>query len=325
MVTVSIIINCLNGARYLSEAIQSVYVQTYSDWEIVFWDNASTDESGTIVKSYDERLRYFRADRTVPLYTARNQALKQVRGKYITFLDCDDVWMPDRLEKLIPLFDKKDSIGLVYSNFQMIDSNGNKINDNKFDHLSKNAFRQNLGKYQIGNGSMITSMKVLNTLDCWFDESFKYIGDKDLYLRIAHDWDLKFSSEITMQCRRHEDNTSYKLIDDLWLDHERMLKKFSGMYENFDVEFAKEISQARLQVGKILAYLFLRFGRRKEAREIIRMHITKDYSAFFLYLASFFSHNVYWFLWDKVYKGIQKKIAKSNILALFPRKTKLVK
>ncbi len=300
--------NCLNGARYLREAIESVYAQTYSDWEIVFWDNASTDESSAITKSYDGKLRYFRGVRTVPLYAARNQALKQARGKYISFLDCDDVLLPDRLEKLIPLIYNEDSIGLVYSNFQMIDSNGNKIYDNNMDFLSKNAFRQLLGKYQIGNGTIITSMKVLNTLNCWFDESFKYIADRELYLRIAHDWDLKFLPEITMLSRMHEDNTSYKLTDDLWLDHERMLTKYSGMYENFDVEFAKEISQARLQVGRILAYLFLKFGRRKEARKVIRMHITKDYSAFFLYLASFFSHYVYRFLWDKVYKGIQKKL-----------------
>jgi len=59
--TVSVIMNCLNYSKYLREAIDSVYVQTYKDWEIIFWDNASTDNSAEIARSYDRRLRYFRS------------------------------------------------------------------------------------------------------------------------------------------------------------------------------------------------------------------------------------------------------------------------
>ncbi|HZY30567.1 MAG TPA: glycosyltransferase, partial [Candidatus Methylomirabilis sp.] len=59
---VSVIMNCLNGERYLREAMDSVFAQTYTDWEIVFWDNASTDASAEIAKGYGDRVRYFRSE-----------------------------------------------------------------------------------------------------------------------------------------------------------------------------------------------------------------------------------------------------------------------
>ena len=101
---VSVVMNCFNSERYLREAIDSVFAQTYSDWEIVFWDNASTDNSARIAKSYGPRLKYYRGDENVSLGEARNYALGKARGEYIAFLDCDDLWAPDKLQKQIPLF-----------------------------------------------------------------------------------------------------------------------------------------------------------------------------------------------------------------------------
>ena len=101
---VSIIMNCWNCEKYLREALDSVYAQTYPHWEIIFWDNASTDQSGEMARSYDHRLRYFKGEVTIPLGAARNKALEQAKGEFIAFLDCDDAWLPEKLEKQIPLF-----------------------------------------------------------------------------------------------------------------------------------------------------------------------------------------------------------------------------
>ena len=102
---VSIIINCFNGEEYLREALESVISQTYKNWEIIFWDNQSTDKSAEIFKSYqDSRLKYYLASsHTKILYEARNYALKKATGDFIAFLDADDYWLPDKLEKQIPL------------------------------------------------------------------------------------------------------------------------------------------------------------------------------------------------------------------------------
>jgi glycosyltransferase involved in cell wall biosynthesis len=98
---VSVVINCFNGERYLREAMDSIAAQTYSAWEIVFWDNGSTDASAEIARGYGSRVRYFRAAETTPLGAARNLALQQTSGTYVAFLDCDDVWMPDALATLV--------------------------------------------------------------------------------------------------------------------------------------------------------------------------------------------------------------------------------
>ena len=80
---VSIIINCFNGEKYLAEAINSIYAQTYKNWEIIFWDNASIDGSATIAKSYDNKLKYYHSKSTTTLSYARLQAVKKTKGIYI--------------------------------------------------------------------------------------------------------------------------------------------------------------------------------------------------------------------------------------------------
>ena len=96
--------NCYNGEMYLREAIDSVYAQTYQNWEIIFWDNASTDATQGIARSYNEKLKYFRSKETTILGKARVEATKQVNGDYIAFLDADDVWLENKLEKQVALF-----------------------------------------------------------------------------------------------------------------------------------------------------------------------------------------------------------------------------
>ena len=97
---VSVIMNCYNSARYLREAIDSVYAQTYKKWEIIFWDNASTDNSAAIARSYDDKLKYFKSEANVPLGKARNWAIEKAQGKYVAFLDDADLFHPVSTEEV---------------------------------------------------------------------------------------------------------------------------------------------------------------------------------------------------------------------------------
>jgi glycosyltransferase involved in cell wall biosynthesis len=109
--------NCYNGATYLREALYSVLAQTYANWEIIFWDNQSTDNSAKIIKSYsDPRIKYFYAPRHTILGEARNLAIEKSRGKWIAFLDCDDLWTSDKLEKQIRIINEEAvGLGIVYT------------------------------------------------------------------------------------------------------------------------------------------------------------------------------------------------------------------
>ena len=112
---VSVVMNCFNGDRFLCEAIDSVYAQTYDNWEIIFWDNCSTDKSAEIANSYDSKLKYFYGDKNIPLGAARNKALEQCRGEYISFLDVDDIWLQKKMEKQVQLHQNSE-IKLSYTN-----------------------------------------------------------------------------------------------------------------------------------------------------------------------------------------------------------------
>ena len=110
---VSVIMNCLNSARDLRAALGSLMAQTFGDFEVIFWDNGSTDDSPAIAQSYGPKLRYFRGKTTVPLGAARNLALMRARGRYLAFLDCDDLWRPRKLETQVALFEADPRVALA--------------------------------------------------------------------------------------------------------------------------------------------------------------------------------------------------------------------
>jgi glycosyltransferase involved in cell wall biosynthesis len=104
MPLVSVIMNIRNGASTLREALDSVMAQTFSDWELIVWDDCSTDGSAKIVSQFsDPRIRYFLSPEETPLGEARNNAIRQARGKWLAFLDQDDLWMPRKLEMQMAL------------------------------------------------------------------------------------------------------------------------------------------------------------------------------------------------------------------------------
>ena len=118
---ISIIMNCLNGEKYLKQALDSIFEQTDDNWEIVFWDNASTDKSVAIAESYGKRVRCFKNQATCSLGKARNLALQETRGDFIAFLDCDDIWLPHKLEKQMVLFERDPEVALVFSDMIVFD------------------------------------------------------------------------------------------------------------------------------------------------------------------------------------------------------------
>ena len=90
----SVIMNCLNGSKYLKQSINSLLDQHYQNWELIFWDNNSTDNSRDIFNTFnDKRLKYFFNNNKTSLYAARNLSINKAKGDYITFLDTDDYWL----------------------------------------------------------------------------------------------------------------------------------------------------------------------------------------------------------------------------------------
>ena len=206
---VSIIVNCFNGEEYLREALDSIITQTYKNWEIIFWDNQSNDTSAKIFKSYqDNRLKYYLAPSHAKiLYEARNYALKKATGDFIAFLDVDDYWLPDKLEKQIPLFNDP-KVGLVYGNLWYL------LKKKKRKILSKKTLptgmilNELLHDYVIRSATIIIRKKSLESLKFHFNDHFHIIGDFDLSIRLAAEWKLNCVQSPIAFVRIHGKNES---------------------------------------------------------------------------------------------------------------------
>lgn len=124
MPTVSVVMSCYNGAKYIKEAIDSVLSQTYRDFELIIWNDGSTDNSEELILEYrDPRIRYF-SHNNVGLGGALSLACKEAHGEFIARIDADDICMPNRLERQVSFLRKHSDCVLVSSAVYFIDSEG---------------------------------------------------------------------------------------------------------------------------------------------------------------------------------------------------------
>ena len=128
MATVSVIMPCHNGEKYLRQAVDSVLAQTYADWELLIIDDASTDGSAAVAKEYcakDSRVRLLHTKcSTGKPATPRNVGIEAAAGRFIAFLDCDDQWTLAKLEHQLPLF-QQENCAAVFSFYKKMDTEGN--------------------------------------------------------------------------------------------------------------------------------------------------------------------------------------------------------
>ncbi len=207
---VSIVMNCFNGEKYLKEALDSVLLQKYENWELIFWDNQSTDKSADILKSYSNpRFKYFYSNKHTKLYEARNYAISKSSGDLIAFLDTDDCWTSDKLSIQVPLFDD-DSVGMVFSNYKILDQVDN------VEYTSKPKLHRGyissylLREYFIGLLTLMIRKKAYDNIGEKFDPNLQIIGDLDLTVRLADVWKADFSTKSLGVCRKHGENLLIK-------------------------------------------------------------------------------------------------------------------
>ncbi len=183
---VSIIMSCFNGEKYLSKALESIIDQEYQNWELIFWDNQSNDNSSIIFKKYDdERFKYFYAESHTYVSEARTKAIKNANGEILAFLDVDDWWEKDKLSNQIELFNDN-KIGLVYSNYYLYNEITKKTEIcHKYKLPSGNVLINLLQKYVVGLLTITIKKKYYDQLDYKFHKDLVIMGDMDLVIRLS--------------------------------------------------------------------------------------------------------------------------------------------
>ena len=200
---ISVIINCHNGEKYLDNCIKSVLNQTYKNWEIIFFDNNSSDKSSKQIKSYkDQRIKYFRSNKTYTLYKARNLAVSKSNAEFITFLDVDDWWVKTKLEEQIIFFLSNPSLDIIYSNLYLFFQKNlsKKIFIKKI--KNKNITQNLVNKFEMPILTSMIKREFFNKIK--FDNNFTIIGDLDFFIK-----GNKISKIKLLPLNKNNNNMSY--------------------------------------------------------------------------------------------------------------------
>ena len=205
---VSIILNCFNGSEYLKDALISIQNQTYKNWELIFWDNCSKDSSKEILQSFkNKKFKYFLSKKHTSLYAARNLALTKAKGKFISFIDSDDMWESDKLKKQIQLFKEK-NVAVVYGNswIKKEKTNQKKIFIRK---KMKEGYIHNdlLKSYNVGILTAVIRRSFLKGKKI-FDDKYNIIGDFDFFIKLSKKYKFRVIQSPVATYRIHEKNLS---------------------------------------------------------------------------------------------------------------------
>lgn len=264
---VSVIMNCFNGEKYLRQAIDSVLAQSYKNWEIIFWDNQSTDRSEEIFRDYrDERLKYFSAPAHTLLHEARNYAFAKANGQFISILDVDDIWLPEKLEKQIPLFDDP-QVGIVCGNFwYQSERRSKRWKLFKEGAPTGRVTNELLTNYFVGSLTLVVRRSALETLDVLFDPRLHIIGEFDFVVRLSLHWELAAVMEPIAIYRLHDGSETVKNPDrqiretEVWVDEMKSRKEISSL-----PGFQNLVSQAAYLRAKNRVFA----GEKSEARQLL--------------------------------------------------------
>ena len=205
---ISVIINCHNGEEFLAKAVKSVLNQTYKNWEIVFFDNNSKDNSVVILKKFkDKRIKIYSTKNKslLTLYKARNLAIQKAKGNFITFLDVDDTWERNKLAEQLYLSNKYPSVKIFYSNYNIFDQ-GLKKSFLRFRHkLPSGYITQNLlNEYCIAIQTVFINKKIFRKYK--FNEKYNVIGDFDLFIKLSEKFKIIPSQKSLANYRIHKNN-----------------------------------------------------------------------------------------------------------------------
>ncbi len=208
---VSIIMNCHNGETFLKQSIDSIINQSFKNWELIFFDNVSDDNSLEIVESFnDKRIKVFKSEKFINLYHARNEAIQKAKGKYICFLDTDDYWERNKIEEQVNFLENNRNFEMVYSNFYTIKKDNTKYIQNNYNLPEGKIVKDLLKKYSIGILTACIKKKIFENI--LFDEKTNIIGDFDFFVKLSCDYNIGCIQKPLAFYRDHENNLSKKKL-----------------------------------------------------------------------------------------------------------------
>jgi glycosyltransferase involved in cell wall biosynthesis len=270
---VSVIILTYQRAYWVKEAIESVLSQTYKDYEIIVINDGSTDNTAEVLSQFQNNIKIIE-QKNKGVAAARNIAINNSQGRYIAFLDDDDIWLPTKLEKQIMLLEANDKIGLIYSDMSYFDE--------KEIFPETTAKKRPLPLARISwmlfpypnltprPSSVVVRQETLDEIGL-FDESLTTCEDYDLWLRICEKWLFYYLDEPLTMYRLSDTNMSKNqertLISSLQVQ-EKAIERHPD-YRRLPVNL---LERGYYKFYLDLARLYINQGKGDKARQVIRRY-----------------------------------------------------
>ncbi|MEZ4599309.1 MAG: glycosyltransferase family 2 protein [Syntrophotaleaceae bacterium] len=245
MPSVSVVVPTCNRAHMIEKAINSVLNQTFEDLELIVVDDCSEDETAEVVEQIkDPRLKFFRQTERKGAAEARNAGVAVSSGKYLAFLDDDDEWLPDKLQRQLEVFKTDPEMGMVYSGYYYVNAENNEIY-----REFQPSWRGKLDDLLLMENCIGTTSSAVVGRDC-----FNQVGGFDVSLPSSQDWDLW----IRIAQVRPIDYVSCPLVK--FLNHDARITHNMGSKIQGKVKLLKKIMPLVQNKPKVLSHHYFVIG-----------------------------------------------------------------
>jgi glycosyltransferase involved in cell wall biosynthesis len=286
MCKVSILMNCWNGEVYVREAIESVFSQSFSDWEIVFIDNCSTDNSPGIAKSFGAKVKYFKTPYNMPLGEARAFGINKCRGQYLMYLDVDDRYRENTIDTLLNEIQKTNYL-VVYSGHRNINSKGYVIGRHNPSRKEGNIFGHLLMQFDVPTASLIMDLKKYKESGQTYDKEIVVSAEYNHYLQLAATYEFKCINGELTDYRIHSGGLTNERAADLYNDRiitlDNIVKKDPQILEDYPGQFREAYARADYYMMRN----FIANGEMYSARRILRPHMFLSTKYFVVFICLF--------------------------------------
>lgn len=259
--TTSAVIPTYNRTDLLPDAIECVLGQTYEDFECIVVDDGSDEDTASVLEQFDDpRIKYVEHEENRGLSAAVNTGAEASNGDYIAFLDDDDRWLPEKLEKQLDLIERlSDDVGLVYCWMDYYRGTGEKYRENHAE-LSGNIFEELLDTQRIGNNSTIFVRSEVFEAVGGFDESLPRGVDGDFLRRVARKFEIDYVPEVLVEYYTDHGNT--RITNESRSGIENHIRGTEAKFEKFDLY---EYPRRAAKIHADLAYHYLLIGKWRES------------------------------------------------------------
>lgn len=226
---VSVVMPVYNREKYVAQAIQSILVQSFSNFEFIIVDDGSTDSTLEILKSFnDKRIKLIRKNKNSGNYSARNKGMQLATGKYICVMDSDDIALPNRIKVQYDFMEANKQFGLCGSFAQVHDSEEIITAPENYDEIKV----WSMSNIMFRHPTVFISTEFLKKYDLKYNDSYLYAGDYDFLVRAIHLFPVTNIQEVLLEYRRHPDQISsahkkgqFEIVNKVILSQLNLFKK----------------------------------------------------------------------------------------------------